>query len=157
MSEMSLSEFADKVSGMMPEFMRELYRKDPCDLHKMRITLPQLAIMIILERGGSQNMTDLARTMNVTTAAMTGIVERLVREGYVKRERDPEDRRIIKVIATTKGINAARGAEQSKKKMLARVFGVISAKERAEYLRILTIVRDRLREKRADEEKKGKE
>jgi DNA-binding MarR family transcriptional regulator len=38
---------------------------------------------------------DLARRMGLTTGAVTGIVDRLERAGYVKRVRDPYDRRRV--------------------------------------------------------------
>ena len=41
-------------------------------------------------------MTDLARFMTVSAAAMTGIMDRLVRDGYAARGYDTKDRRIIK-------------------------------------------------------------
>ena len=42
---------------------------------------------------------DLASRLHVTTGAMTGIVNRLERAGYVTRRPDPADRRRVRIAA----------------------------------------------------------
>ena len=78
--------------------------------------------------------------------AMTGIVDRLVREGYLRRESDPKDRRIIKIRLTAKGERAVTQILEKKKQMIIKMFGMISQGEREEYLRILTHIRDHLKD-----------
>ena len=149
MSRMALSEFADQVTEMMPMIMRELYKHESSGLEKIKITLPQLVVLNILAREGELSMTDLAGYINVSTAAMTGIVDRLVRDGYVSRGGVDGDRRIIKVSSTPKGSKAAKSALEHQRKMVEKLFSVLSEEEREEYLRILTIVRDRLKDQRS--------
>ena len=92
-------------------------------------------------------MTDLAGIINVSTAAMTGIVDRLVRDRYVARASDPDDRRITKVGLTTRGARAVKSIIDERKRIFSRIFGVLSGDEREEYLKILISVRDRLKER----------
>ena len=87
-------------------------------------------------------MTDLARFMGVSTAAMTGIVDRLVRDGYAVRTFYPHDRRIIKVKLTTRGGELLRKVNQQRRQMLIKIFGRISETDRREYLRILMQIKD---------------
>ena len=147
MPPLSLDEFVDKITEIMPVLSREFYKQRPNEFDKMRITLPQLVVLKELA-GGQLRMTDLAHSLNVTTAAMTGIIDRLVRDGYVRRETDDADRRIIKVRATAKGGRIVKEITERKKSMLGKIFGIISQNEREEYLRILTLVRDRLIEQK---------
>lgn len=44
----------------------------------------------------------LARELNVTTGAITGLIDRLERAGYARRATDPEDRRRVLVVPTAK-------------------------------------------------------
>lgn len=55
----------------------------------------------ILRRFGPMTAGELAQQTGLTTGAVTGLVDRLERNGYVKREHDKSDRRrvIIKPIA----------------------------------------------------------
>jgi DNA-binding MarR family transcriptional regulator len=42
---------------------------------------------------------EFARATGLTTGAITGVIDRLERAGYVRRERDPDDRRKVVVRA----------------------------------------------------------
>lgn len=57
----------------------------------------------LLELYGEQTAGELADRAGVSTGAMTGVLDRLERRGYVERIRDPEDRRRIRVAITKHG------------------------------------------------------
>jgi DNA-binding MarR family transcriptional regulator len=80
--------------------------------------------------------------MKVTTAAMTGIVDRLVRDGYLARTDDPQDRRIIKVRVTTKGGDLVGRINQQRRLMIIKIFGKIPETDRHDYLRILMQIKE---------------
>jgi DNA-binding MarR family transcriptional regulator len=54
----------------------------------------------ILDQVGSASAGELARQLGLTTGAVTAMVDRLERAGYVQRVADPEDRRRVLVEAT---------------------------------------------------------
>ncbi len=49
----------------------------------------------ILSRAGALTAGELAELTGLTTGAITGLVDRLEKVGFVKRERDPNDRRKV--------------------------------------------------------------
>lgn len=49
----------------------------------------------LIERVGSMTAGQLAEITGLTTGAITGVIDRLEKAGYVKRERDPQDRRKV--------------------------------------------------------------
>lgn len=49
----------------------------------------------LLSRAGSMTAGQLAELSGLTTGAVTGLVDRLEKSGFVKRERDPKDRRKV--------------------------------------------------------------
>jgi len=51
--------------------------------------------------GGGATAGEFARATGLTTGAITGVIDRLERAGYVRRERDPADRRKVIVRART--------------------------------------------------------
>lgn len=138
----SLSEFADKLNQIVPVIMKEFARRNTNELSKGKITLPQLLTLGFLNEKGDSRMTDLARFMKVSTAAMTGVVDRLVRDAYILRVFDPQDRRSIKVKLTHKGAELIRKINQQRRRMAINIFGRISDSERDDYLRILTRIHD---------------
>jgi len=146
MANISITEFADRVSEIMPAIMKEFLKSQAGGFHKMKITLPQFAIMDILDREKESNMTDLAKAMSVTTSAMTGVVDRLVRDGYVSRSHDLEDRRIVRIKLTAKGTKTVHAAIEDRKKATIKMFGVISQEEREKYLSILEHIKEHFSE-----------
>ncbi len=142
MSQISLSEFADKLNDMMPVIMKEFGRRQTNELYKGKITLPQFLVLEFLETGGESKMKDIAQFMHVSTAAMTGIVDRLVREGYVVRAFDAVDRRIIKAKLTVRGSSIVKKINGQRRDMTIRIFEKISETDRNEYLKILRQIRD---------------
>lgn len=145
MSGISITEFADKLEQIMPEIMRGFSHKMNDEIYKGKITLPQVLILDLLNRCGPSKMTALAREMKVTTAASTGIVQRLVLSGYVQREFDQKDRRIIKIKLSAKGQELLKRLNQQRRGIISKIFGQISEHDRSEYLRILLQVTELLK------------
>jgi DNA-binding MarR family transcriptional regulator len=146
MSELSISQFADRVSELMPVIMREFVKHQVTEFEKLKITMPQSFVLDILSRKGEWKMSDLAKFINVTTAAMTGIIDRLVKGGFAVRVHDPDDRRIIRVKLTPKGAKVANDMISRRKEITISMFGTISQDEREEYLKILSHIHEHLKE-----------
>lgn len=142
MKEVSLSEFADKMNELMPTVIKEFARRQANELYKGKITLPQFLVLAFLVREGESKMTLLARFMGVSTAAMTGIVDRLVRDNYALRQSQAGDRRIIKIKLTSRGAQLVSKINAQRKQMILNIFGKISERDRQDYLRILMRVKD---------------
>jgi DNA-binding MarR family transcriptional regulator len=142
----TLSQFADKVTELMPVIMKEYVKHQVDEFEKLKITLPQFFVLELVNRQGEAKMSDLAKFVNVTTAAMTGIVERLFKNGYVLRIDEPDDRRIIKIKLTPKGAKVVKDMIQKRKDITIKMFGSITQEEREEYLKILTHVHEHLKD-----------
>ncbi len=112
------------------------------ELHKGRVTLPQIMILHFLQIEQEARMKDLARFMGVTMAAMTGIIDRLVKSGHCARVYDPQDRRIIKIKLTAKGDSLVKSINEGKRQMIIKIFGKISETDRQDYLRILLQIKE---------------
>jgi DNA-binding MarR family transcriptional regulator len=142
MSEITLFEFADELNEIFPVIMKEFTRRMSKEFVKTKITLPQFLILHFLFQEGASKMTALARFVNVSTAAMTGIVDRLLKSGYVSREHNPLDRRIVKVKLTAKGSEFFKKVNQERRRMMISIFSKISERDRSDYLRILTQIKE---------------
>lgn len=138
----SLLEFADKMNEIMPGIIQGFARRQADELYKGKITLPQFLILDFLSRQGESRMTDMAHFMHVTTAAMTGIVDRLVGYGYVVRVYHPEDRRIIKIKLTAQGNALLKKINRHRRQMVINIFGRLSQGNRRDYLRILLEIKE---------------
>jgi DNA-binding MarR family transcriptional regulator len=69
---------------------------------RLGLTVTDLTCFAYVLEAGDDLLTagDLAARANVTTGAVTGVLNRLERAGYVTRRPDPEDRRRVRVAAT---------------------------------------------------------
>jgi len=132
MASLSLVDFADKMNEIMPFLLKEFARKQTSEVYKGKITLPQILI----------KMSDIAHFMKVSTAAATGIIDRLVKAGYLIRIFNANDRRIINIKITSKGIELIQKINQERRKFILNVFSKISEADRKDYLRILMQIRD---------------
>jgi len=137
MAEAHLLEFADKMGEIMPVLMKEFARHQTSEFYKTQITFSQFFILNFLNQSGETKMKDLAGFMKVTTPAMTGIIERLVRQGYLKRLYDTLDRRIIRVDLTVKGKGLLLKIKEQRRKIDLKVFARLSEEDRQDYLRIM--------------------
>ena len=55
-------------------------------------------VLDILNRGGARTAGELAELSGLTTGALTRLIDRLERAGYVRREPNPRDRRSVIVV-----------------------------------------------------------
>jgi len=142
MSVISLNDFADKMGEIMPVMMKEFSKCMTTELHRGKVTLPQIMILHFLDIEQEAKMKDLARFMGVTMAAMTGIIDRLVKSGHCARIYDAQDRRVIKIKLTAKGDNLIKSINEGKRQMILKIFGEISESDRQDYLRILLQIKE---------------
>lgn len=66
------------------------------------ISTGDLRCLNAIENAGGLTPGDLARAVGVTSGAVTGVVDRLERAGYARREPDPADRRRLRIEVTPK-------------------------------------------------------
>jgi DNA-binding MarR family transcriptional regulator len=88
---------------------------------RIGINVTDLNCLNILALNGHMTAGELARVTGLTTASITGVLDRLEEAGFVRRERDPRDRRRVIV-----RLEAARGLRD-----VAPVFAPVVAAWRA--------------------------
>ncbi|QIF03195.1 MarR family transcriptional regulator [Roseimicrobium sp. ORNL1] len=91
---------ADFILFSQREFLLNLSK----DLSRGNISFAQFYLMSYLGTSRDLTMTDIARKMGHSTAAATGLVDRLEKLGYVERMHAADDRRKVLVRITQKGL-----------------------------------------------------
>ena len=87
---------------------------------------------------GPRTPAELADAANVTRATMTGLVDTLERDGFVKREPDPDDRRMMSVRLTARGEKFLLQFLPGHFRITSRVMSTLSETERKTLVRLLT-------------------
>src|SRR5687767_2310800 len=70
---------------------------------KLDLTVPQLKVLQLLVREGPRAPGALARGLHVSPSTITGLGDRLVQRGLVRREEDAGDRRVNRLWASAAG------------------------------------------------------
>lgn len=75
---------------------------DACAAHRFGINRTDLRVLDVLERDGPMTPGRISEAASLTSGAVTALVDRLEKKGYVRRRRDPKDRRKVLVEVTPK-------------------------------------------------------
>jgi DNA-binding MarR family transcriptional regulator len=69
---------------------------------RAQLTGPQLTVLKILETLGDLSLSELSDRIRAQNSTVTGIIDRMEREGLVVRARSTEDRRVVHIQLTDK-------------------------------------------------------
>ncbi|MDF2889928.1 MAG: winged helix DNA-binding protein [Clostridia bacterium] len=93
----------DHIVDLFIENMKKLFfPEDWIDLD-MKFSKFELFTLLFLDKRKEITMTELVEYINSPMSTATGIVDRLVKNGYVTRERSETDRRIVMLRPTEEG------------------------------------------------------
>ena len=96
---------ADRLADFVIFTQRSCILNLSSELNKGNISFPQFFLLAYLSSEDYLTMSDIAKKMGHSTAAATGLVDRLEKLAYVERLHAAEDRRKIMVRITSKGVD----------------------------------------------------
>ncbi|KLO23177.1 MarR family transcriptional regulator [Marinitoga sp. 1197] len=70
--------------------------------NNMQFTHSQWMLLGVLMKNGNMKISDLSKKMGLSNSTVSGIIDRLENQGFVKRARDEKDRRKVFVEITEK-------------------------------------------------------
>jgi DNA-binding MarR family transcriptional regulator len=112
---------------------------------RANLTGPQLTILKILETIGDLSLSEVSDRIRAQNSTVTGIIDRMEREGLVQRVRSQEDRRVIRIHLTDKGAKLAESIPVEPMELLRGALGGLAPAETKEFLRIMTKIAKRIR------------
>jgi DNA-binding MarR family transcriptional regulator len=99
----NLGEGAERLHRLTKDLIRRYQFRDWNQICCYGISISQCHILDVLAEEGNLTMQQLAKRMFKSVSTMTRVVAQLVRRGYVKRQQDPEDRRVVHIAITPQG------------------------------------------------------
>jgi DNA-binding MarR family transcriptional regulator len=94
---------------------------------EFEFTLPRFDLMAQLDREpNGLRLSELSKRMMVTNGNLTGLVDRLIEEGYVRRVDDPSDGRASVVLLTKAGAEIFKKLAAAHEAWLATLFAGLS-------------------------------
>lgn len=85
------------------------------------ITNNDMHVIEAIGVGEPKNMSTIAKLLSVTVGTLTIAMNSLVKKGYVIRERGKEDRRVVYISLSEKGLRAYRHHEEFYRQMIEAV------------------------------------
>lgn len=85
-----------------------------------------------------KNMSTIAKELSVTVGTLTIAMNSLVKKGYVIRERGKEDRRVVYISLSEKGLKAYRHHEEFHRQMIEELLHDLTAEETEALVKLLS-------------------
>lgn len=108
-------DIADRLHSSAIHLLRRLRRVDD----ETGLSAPKLSALSVLVFGGPCTIGQLAAAEQVRPATMTRVVQDLEQAGFVVRDRDKEDARVVRLKATRKGSSILKKGRNRRVELLA--------------------------------------
>jgi len=105
----------------------------------------QMGILFLLKQRDARPMNELGRLLDIDNSAITGLVDRMERQGLVRRTPNPEDRRQSLIAITGQGMDEAARAARVARKTNEAIREGFSPEEIEVFTRILSAFFDKFR------------
>ena len=108
--------------------------------------MPQFSILMQLHHKGACGMSEISERFEVTPAAASQLVDKVVQGGFVKREEDPKDRRAKLLNLTDKGRQLIQRGIEERYRWMQELAGKLTAEEQAQVSEALNMLTRAARE-----------
>ncbi len=135
MTRVTRSQASQAIATLMPHIIQGVQ----LDLFVKRgVTQTQFLVLMAIHAYGRCSMGGLARNMHVRMPTATGIVDRLVRSGFVRRCPHPGDRRQVMVEVTAKGHEFIRQFQAVVRRRWEEVLASLTSRELAAFYHVIS-------------------
>ena len=118
-------EAADRFHSAAIHALRHVRREDPAS----GLSAARLSALSVLVFGGPRTLGELAAAEQVRPPTMTRIVRALEEAGFVRRESDPSDGRVVRLYATAAGERVLWQGRERRVARLAELLARLSPEE----------------------------
>jgi DNA-binding MarR family transcriptional regulator len=106
------------------------------------LTMEQYATLVAIKYlNDPVRPTDVARWIGRRTNSVSMMIDRMVKTGLVRRERDRKDRRVVRLIITSKAENALKPATRAGWEFIQKIMLPLSDEDRQTFARLLEMLR----------------
>src|SRR4051812_24051473 len=111
------------------------------------LTGPQLTVIKLLETFENLSLSSLSERIRAQNSTVTGIIDRMEREGLVRRERSTSDRRVVHIRLSDKGQKLARQIQVEPMEIFRAALLSLSQGDLRDLLRIMNKLQKYVRSK----------
>jgi DNA-binding MarR family transcriptional regulator len=137
MKDFSDTVFYEEMARLMPGFLRAITFRQENVLTKGNIAISHILVADVLSEKGPCTMGEIARELNYTMSAATAIIDKMLEQGLVSRNRDEADRRVVRVSLVSGGKALEKKMYEFRRNVTEDLYSALSAKEKKEFLRMV--------------------
>jgi DNA-binding MarR family transcriptional regulator len=104
------------------------------------LSMPQFSVLMQLHYRGACGMSEISERFEVTAAAASQLVDKLVQSGFIKREEDPHDRRAKLLNLTDRGKELVQQGIEERYRWVDQLAERLTAEERVQVSEALNIM-----------------
>lgn len=145
---------AEFLENIMPGLLRVVKANEYKRLSKYGLTMPQFFAIALLEEKGSCMMKQMGEELDLSLGTITGIVDRLIRQGLADRVYGTEDRRVVKAALTKKGADLVEKLREQRIEALSEKLELVEKDDIEVFLNVMHTIITGLYEK-GDQESAG--
>ncbi len=154
--EQGISEEVIKLVTDYVEEIKELLSSDIWDNLFLNCTKNEVLVFWLLYRKNEVNMTEIADYIHVPLNTATGIIQRMERNGLVIRARSEDDKRVVNIGFSEKGMTQFEALVSEIVYYVMKVVGTFTKEEMELFCRMMSKVLQVLRQEHKKEEKPKK-
>src|SRR4026208_715783 len=142
-------QFTQAIRSWMDIFMSRSMRGWGRFAKSAGLSMPQFGLLMQMHHKGACGMSAVSERFDITPAAASQLVDKLVQNGFIKREEDPQDRRAKLLNLTDKGRELIQQGIEERYRWVEELGSKLSAEERTQIsaaLNIMTRVAQELEE-----------
>ena len=133
-------QFSTIVHRWMDIFMHRSWRSWNHLAKSSGLSMPQFGILMQVHHRGNCAIGDIGEHFDITNAAASQLVEKLVQGGLIQREEDPQDRRAKVLNLTEKGRKFIQHGIEERHRWVDKLAGKLTAEERVKVMEALQLM-----------------
>ena len=110
-----------QILKKMKKIMFLLKQNAEKEFKKVNLTEPQGMLIRCLAHNGDMKISDLSKRLDLSNSTVSGIVDRLEKNGFVNRERSKKDRRVVNISLNKNYKNSAKSYFNEIEEKLKRI------------------------------------
>ncbi len=134
----------EDIVDLLIENLKKLFFPEEWIELDLKFSKFEIFAMLLLYKSSEVTMTELVEYINVPMSTATGIVDRLVKKGYIARERSETDRRIVVLKLTEEGSNLVKNLKDLICKYLNMILQDLTEEEKQSMAHIAMKIMNKL-------------
>ena len=132
--------FSQSLRAWMDAFMHRSMRGWNHFAKSTGLSMPQMSILMQLHHKGPCGMSEVSERFDISAAAASQLVDKLVHAGYLERSEDPNDRRAKLLTLSPKGEELIQQGTEERYRWMDNLTSKLSREEQLKVVEALDIL-----------------